>query len=78
MDRATMNKIVEKANYAIQKPRKKQSDRIFMIAGVLIAGTIQGSEWVNEQLKIFGWLEPIKPEERDYILKEAERLILEG
>ena len=76
MDKSTIDKIIQKANYALQKPRKKESDTIIVIAGVLITGMVKGEDWENETLKSFGIKDPLNPEEKDRILKKAEQLIL--
>jgi len=78
MDKKTLDEILKNATYSIQKPRKAQRDRVFMVAGVLIAGVTKGDDWVNESLKKLGWNRPITPGEKALILSEAERLIHES
>lgn len=84
MDMLTLNKIMELALHLVQayrmsgkKPMEKSQDLIIIVASIIIAAQYKkGLEWRDEQLKKFGFNEGVTKEEVDFILKEAEKIVL--
>lgn len=75
MDAYAKNNILERGNRIIKMPRKRLDDQVLLVAAIILLGDTQGSEWLNDSLKKFGWKDPITEEEKALILEKAEEIV---